>query len=77
MNKQKGKAGLYERWKQMTVGGKEKEKVHRQKRDREGEKESGIYFHLSTALKAINTYKASAFRALGQYWSVYVFVCDG
>lgn len=46
-------------------------------RHREGEKESGIYFQLSTALKAINTYKASAFRALGQYWSECVFVCDG
>lgn len=35
-----------------------KEKVHRQKRYRKGEKQSGIYFHLSTALKAINTYRA-------------------
>lgn len=49
--------------------------MHSEKRHREGVKDSGIYFHLSTALKAINTYKASAFRALGQYWSVCVFVC--
>jgi len=37
------------------------------KRHREGEKQSGIYFHPSTALKAINTYKARASGALGQY----------
>lgn len=42
------------------VGENGKWKVHSLKRHKEGEKESGIYFHLSTALKAINTYKASA-----------------
>lgn len=61
----------------MTGRGKEKKEVRSEKRHREGEKESGIYFHLSTALKAMNTYKASAFRALGPYWLVCVFLCDG
>lgn len=53
------------------------EKVHTLNRREEGEKESGIYFHLSTAFKAINTYKSYCFGALGQYWSCCVFVCDG
>lgn len=60
--------------KQSTGLGKEREVEKKQKGQREGEKQSGIYFHLSTALKAINTYKASACRALGQYWSVCVCV---
>lgn len=71
----KGKAGLYEWQKQKTGRGREEEKLHSHKRHRDGEKESGIYLQLSAALKAINTYKASAIWALGQYWSVYVYLC--
>lgn len=44
----------------------------RARKAQERGKETGIYFHLSTALKDINTYKDCAYRALGQYWSVYV-----
>lgn len=54
-----------------------KKEVYGQKSQGKGEKGSGIYFHLSTALKAINTYKASALGPLGQCWSMCVFVCDG
>lgn len=75
MQKQKGKTGLYEDGNRRQGEERKGEEVHSQKRWRQGEKESGIYFHLSTALKAINTYKAPAFRALGQYWSVRVCVC--
>lgn len=38
------------------------------------EKKSGFHFHLSTAPKPINTYRAHAFWLLGQYWSMCVFV---
>lgn len=40
--------------------GTDERTVHSLKSQKKGEKQCGIYFHLSTAFKAINTYKASA-----------------
>lgn len=38
---------------------------------------SGRHFQLPAAFTSLNAYEAFPFRALGQYWLVWVFSCDG